>query len=158
MQYYHIVAQQTERRNSIYVLCCSCRLCNLTQGQRTKLCLCVNIYGGIESASVRFGNKHSYFYCAPLPFQLKVGFFLSDELVLKVNDLTAGQEETGGVMLVTSDDGDRQLVFKQDLKVLFSNNTSQVITLIILYTLTSMYIFSLLISKHFLRCWRGEFG
>ena len=77
---------------------------------------------------------------------------MSDELVLKVNDLTAGQEETGGVMLVTSDDGDRQLVFKQDLKVLFSNNTSQVITLIIHYTLTSMYIFSLLISKHFLRC------
>ena len=95
---------------------------------------------------------NTHFYCAPLPFQLKVGFFLSDELVLKVNDLTAGQEETGGVMLVTSDDGDRQLVFKQDLKVLFSNNTSQVITLIILYTLTSMYIFSLLISKHFLRC------
>lgn len=61
--------------------------------------------------------------------ELKVGFFLSDELVLKVNDLTAGQEETGGVMLVTSDDGDRQLVFKQDLKVLFSNNTSQVIPL-----------------------------
>ena len=115
------------------------------------LFLCQYIWG-IESASVRFGNKHSYFYCAPLPFQLKVGFFLSDELVLKVNDLTAGQEETGGVMLVTSDDGDRQLVFKQDLKVLFSNNTSQVITLIILYPLTSMYIFSLLISKHFLRC------
>ena len=43
-----------------------------------------------------------------------------------MNDFTARQEQTDGTLLVTSGDGDRKLVFKQDLKVLFSNNTSQV--------------------------------
>jgi len=59
-------------------------------------------------------------------FQLKVGFLLSDELVRKVNDFAAAQQEMDdGTQLVTSDDGDRKLVFKQDLKVEFSNNTTQ---------------------------------
>ena len=30
--------------------------------------------------------------------------------------------------------------------------------LIILYTFTSMYKFSLMLSVHFLRCWQGEFA
>ena len=59
-------------------------------------------------------------------FQLKVGFLLSDELVRKVNDFAAAQQEMDdGTQLVTSADGDRKLVFKQDLKVEFSNNTTQ---------------------------------
>lgn len=59
-------------------------------------------------------------------FQLKVGFLLSDELVRKVNDFAAAQQQMDdGTQLVTSDDGDRKLVFKQDLKVEFSNNTTQ---------------------------------
>jgi len=59
-------------------------------------------------------------------FQLKVGFLLSDELVRKVNDFPAAQQQMDdGTQLVTSDDGDRKLVFKQDLKVEFSNNTTQ---------------------------------
>lgn len=59
-------------------------------------------------------------------FQLKVGFLLSDELVRKVDDFAAAQQQMDdGTKLVTSDDGDRKLVFKQDLKVEFSNNTTQ---------------------------------
>ena len=59
-------------------------------------------------------------------FQLKVRFLLSDELVRKVNDFAAAQQEMDdGTQLVTSADGDRKLVFKQDLKVEFSNNTTQ---------------------------------
>jgi len=60
---------------------------------------------------------------------LKVGFFFSDELVRKVNDFSASQEQMDDdTQLFTSDDGDRKLVFKQDLKVEFSNNTTQVMT------------------------------
>jgi len=67
-------------------------------------------------------------------FQLKVGFFLSDQLVRKVNDFSAAQEQVDdGTQLFTSDDGDRQLVFKQDLKVEFSNNTTQVMRSLIFY-------------------------
>lgn len=61
-----------------------------------------------------------------LSFQLKVGFSLSDELVRKVNDFSAAQEQADGTILITSEDGDRKLVFQQDLKVEFSNNTTQV--------------------------------
>jgi len=62
--------------------------------------------------------------------ELKVGFFLSDQLVREVNDFSAAQEQVDdGTQLFTSDDGDRQLVFKQDLKVEFSNNTTQLIPL-----------------------------
>jgi len=67
-------------------------------------------------------------------FQLKVGFFLSDQLVREVNDFSAAQEQVDdGTQLFTSDDGDRQLVFKQDLKVEFSNNTTQVMRSLIFY-------------------------
>ncbi len=61
-----------------------------------------------------------------LPFQLKVGFSLSDELVRKVNDITAAQEQGDGTVLISSEDGDRKLVFQRDLKVEFSNKTTQV--------------------------------
>ena len=65
-------------------------------------------------------------FCLSFSFQLKVGFLLSDELVRKVNDFAAAQQEMDdGTQLVTSADGDRKLVFKQDLKVEFSNNTTQ---------------------------------
>ena len=65
--------------------------------------------------------------------QLKVGFFLSDELVRKVNDFSAAQEQMeDGTQLITSDDGDRKLVIRQDLKIQFSNNTAQVARRLIL--------------------------
>ena len=59
---------------------------------------------------------------------------MSDELVRKVNDFSAALEQLeDGTQLCTSDDGDRKLVFKQDLKVEFSNNTTQVIRTLISY-------------------------
>lgn len=59
---------------------------------------------------------------------------MSDELVRKVNNFSAAQEQLeDGTQLFTSDDGDRKLVFKQDLKVEFSNNTTQVMRLLISY-------------------------
>lgn len=51
---------------------------------------------------------------------------MSEELVRKVNELTAEQEQADGTLLTASEDGDRRLVFKRDLKVEFSNNTTQV--------------------------------
>ncbi|KAL9968187.1 hypothetical protein ACROYT_G026530 [Oculina patagonica] len=61
--------------------------------------------------------------------ELKVGFSLSDELVRKVNDITAAQEQGDGTVLISSEDGDRKLVFQRDLKVEFSNKTTQLIPL-----------------------------
>lgn len=59
---------------------------------------------------------------------------MSDELVRKVNKFSAAQEQLeDGTQLFTSDDGDRKLVFKQDLKVEFSNNTTQVMRILISY-------------------------
>lgn len=59
---------------------------------------------------------------------------MSDELVRKVDNFSAAQEQLeDGTQLFTSDDGDRKLVFKQDLKVEFSNNTTQVMRLLISY-------------------------
>ena len=59
---------------------------------------------------------------------------MSDELVRKVNNFSAAQEQLeDGTQLFTSDDGDRKLVFKQDLKFEFSNNTTQVMRLLISY-------------------------
>ena len=59
---------------------------------------------------------------------------MSDELVRKVNNFSAAQEQLeDGTQLFTSDDGDRKLVFKQDLKVEFSNNTTQVMRILISY-------------------------
>ena len=62
--------------------------------------------------------------------QLKVGFCLSEELVRKVNELSAEHERDDGTQLSATKDGDRKLVFKQDLKVEFSNNTTQVMDVI----------------------------
>ena len=62
--------------------------------------------------------------------QLKVGFCLSEELVRKVNELSAEHEEDDGTRLTATEDGDRKLIFKQDLKVEFSNNTTQVMDVI----------------------------
>lgn len=59
---------------------------------------------------------------------------MSEELVRKVNNFSAAQEQLeDGAQLFTSDDGDRKLVFKQDLKVEFSNNTTQVMRILISY-------------------------
>lgn len=59
---------------------------------------------------------------------------MSDELVRNVNNFSAAQEQLeDGTQLFTSDDGDRKLVFKQDLKVEFSNNTTQVMRILISY-------------------------
>lgn len=59
---------------------------------------------------------------------------MSDELVRKVNNFSAAQEQLeDGTQLFTSDDGDRKLVFKQALKVEFSNNTTQVMRILISY-------------------------
>lgn len=52
---------------------------------------------------------------------------MSEELVRKVNDVSAAQGQGDGTVLITSEDGDRKLVFQQDLKVEFSNKTTQVI-------------------------------
>jgi len=61
--------------------------------------------------------------------ELKVGFCLSEELVRKVNELSPAQEQADSTLLVSTEDGDRKIVFKQDLKVEFSNNTTQLIPL-----------------------------
>lgn len=57
---------------------------------------------------------------------MKVGFCLSNELVRKVNEMPIEQEQEEGTLLTTREDGDRILVFKQDLTVQFSNNSTQV--------------------------------
>ena len=59
-------------------------------------------------------------------FQLKVGFCLSHELVHKVNEIPFEQEQEDGTLLTATDDDDRILIFKLDLKVEFSNNDTQV--------------------------------
>lgn len=61
--------------------------------------------------------------------ELKVGFCLSEELVRKVNELSE-QEQDDGMQLTVVKDGDRKLIFKRDLKVEFSNRTTQLIPLI----------------------------
>ena len=74
--------------------------------------------------------------------QLKVAFFLSDELVRKVNDFSAAQEQMeDGTQLITSDDGDRKLVIRQDLKIQFSNNTAQVTRRLISYVRLEYRVF-----------------
>ena len=61
---------------------------------------------------------------------------MSDELVRKVNDFSSALEQLeDGAQLCNSDDGDRKLVFKQDLKVEFSNNTTQVMRTLISYAM-----------------------
>lgn len=55
---------------------------------------------------------------------------MSEELVRKVNELSPAQEEADSTLLVSTEDGDRKIVFKQDLKVEFSNNTTQVLELV----------------------------
>ena len=67
----------------------------------------------------------TFFFC-----QLKVGFCLSEQLVRKVNELSAEREEDDGTRLSATEDGDRKLIFKQDLKVEFSNNTTQVMDVV----------------------------
>jgi len=57
---------------------------------------------------------------------------LSEELVRKVDDVSAAKEQADGTLFITSEDGDRKLVFQQDLKVEFSIKTTQVIRDIIL--------------------------
>lgn len=61
--------------------------------------------------------------------ELKVGFCLSNELVRKVNEIPIDQEQEEGTLLTTTEDGDRILIFKQDLTVQFSNNSTQSIPL-----------------------------
>lgn len=61
--------------------------------------------------------------------ELKVGFCLSHELVHKVNEIPFEQEQEDGTLLTATDDDDRILIFKQDLKVEFSNNDTQLIPL-----------------------------
>ncbi|XP_015773213.1 PREDICTED: deleted in lung and esophageal cancer protein 1-like [Acropora digitifera] len=61
--------------------------------------------------------------------ELKVGFCLSNELVRKVNEIPIDQEQEEGTLLTTTEDGDRMLIFKQDLTVQFSNNSTQSIPL-----------------------------
>ena len=62
-----------------------------------------------------------------LSFKVKVGFCLSEELIRKVNHISATSEEEDGILLTASSDGDRKLVFRRELKVEFSNNTTQVL-------------------------------
>lgn len=50
---------------------------------------------------------------------------MSEELVRKVNELSE-QEQDDGMQLTVAKDGDRKLIFKRDLKVEFSNKTTQV--------------------------------
>ena len=55
---------------------------------------------------------------------------MSEELVHKVNELSAEQEQDDGTLLTATEEGDRKLIFKRDLKVEFSNNTTQVMDVI----------------------------
>ena len=55
-----------------------------------------------------------------------MGFCLSHELVHKVNEIPFEQEQEDGTLLTATDDDDRILIFKQDLKVEFSNNDTRV--------------------------------
>ncbi|XP_074623643.1 deleted in lung and esophageal cancer protein 1-like isoform X1 [Acropora palmata] len=61
--------------------------------------------------------------------ELKVGFCLSNELVRKVNEIPIDQEQEEGTLLTKTEDGDRILIFKRDLTVQFSNNSTQSIPL-----------------------------
>lgn len=74
--------------------------------------------------------QSSLYYFLPFFCQLKVGFCLSEELVRKVNEPSAEHEQDDGTRLTATEDGDRKLIFKQDLKVEFSNNTTQVMDII----------------------------
>jgi len=47
-----------------------------------------------------------------------------------VNELSPAQEQADSTLLVSTEDGDRKIVFKQDLKLEFSNNTTQVLELV----------------------------
>ena len=57
---------------------------------------------------------------------------MSEELIRKVNELTAGQEQADGALYTVPQDGDRRIILKRDLTVEFSNNTTQVRCLFLL--------------------------
>lgn len=57
---------------------------------------------------------------------------MSEELIRKVNELTAEQEQADGALYTVAQDGDRRIILKRDLTVEFSNNTTQVKCLFLL--------------------------
>ena len=57
---------------------------------------------------------------------MKVSFSITRELIARVREMRTGEEYPDGSLYICDSSGERRLEFKQDLKIEFSNKTSQV--------------------------------
>ena len=60
---------------------------------------------------------------------MKVSFCITREQIARVKKMRAGEEHPDGSVYILEDSGERRLEFKKDLKIEFSNKTSQVMKL-----------------------------
>ena len=98
----------------------SCTSCSVNRDKLPRSCCSLRLDCGLVFVIIYQLSSVFIF------LQLKVGFCLSNELVRKVNEIPIDQEQEEGTLLTTTEDGGRILIFKQDLTVQFSNNSTQV--------------------------------